>query len=734
MNAPNLYLTRPGPARPQGPNIGRLVNLLVTRLHYIVALSVLGMMAAHDIQLRLPVRFTSSVSVMLDPRRPGSFGAASEFANLYVDSAKIASVEAILKSSSLLERVVDEERLADDPGFGAAPPSALRRWLEELPFLHLPPAGIAGPEVRRAIALAALTKAVQVKREGLTYVIVVGVSAPNPAQAKRLAQAVANAYLDDQVQTKMAATARDHAWLTARLRELDSQLLRDQQAVEAVRLKYGLAQTDRTPGSTIALQAVTDVNGELLRADSEVASLRARYQQAERILLTGGDLQASAEMLASPVIQDLRKQEVDLRRQLANMSSRYTKQHPDVMQAEQDLRAIQAQIAAEAARVVKNLHNQYDAAVARRDDIATHLQRMVHNDTGGPTGDGRVLLEQAERIVASTRTLYDAMLAKLREVEEQQTRSDPEGRIISPAAIPDAPSFPKPMIFLGLGAASGTVLGALLALLIPKRERGFEDVAAAEKALALPALGVLPRLERRMTRRPGPSGIISHIQIDPLSQYSECLRALRVALLAACGPGACVVQITSARAGEGKSTIAASLAVSAALAGLQTALVDADIRHASINAMFGLGHRAAEPDEENGESMVHRCPDMPLSIIDAGSATGQRPDAIASRQFAELIRSVARVHDVVIVDSPPVLSVSDPLVLARLADATLLVIEARATPKAMIDRAVRLLEGAGAPIVGLVLNKAKVSKHAEYGALFGPYGHESARPKRLTAQ
>lgn len=734
---PDSAMTRPGTAlpaaaAPPGPDLGRMLRTLLGRAHWLALMALLGALLGHDAQVALAPKYTSSVALLLDPRRPGSFGAESEFANLYVDNAKIASVAAIMKSANLLGRVVDAQRLADDPGFGAAPASAPRRWLHDLAFLHLPPLQPDPPGLRRLIALAVLTRAVQVARDGLTYVVVVTVTAPGAEQARILAQAVAEAYLDDQAQAKSLATERDHAWLTARVAAVSGELLANEQAVDAVRRRFGLAETDHAPGATVEQQAVTDVNAELQRAETEVAALRARYEQAERIRRAGGDLQGLPDMAASPLVQELRKQESAARRHLADLTSRLTAANPEVVQGERDLRAIQAQLAAEATRVMGNLRHEYEAAQARRKALGARLAALTSAGPDVAGNDGRALLRQAQRTVAANQTMYDALLAKLREVEQQQTRSDPEARVISPAATPDQPSFPKPAVFLGGGAALGLLTGGALAFVLPVRRRGFADAGAAERGLALPVLGALPRLPRRLLRRRGDvSAVIRHVQGDPLSQYSECLRALRAGLAVAGGPGMRVVQVTSARVGEGKTTIAASLAVSAALSGMRTALVDLDIRHATLARTLDL---QAITDGGAPDGLVRAHLDIPLTLVDAGVATGLRPELIASPHFAEVIRAVARGHDLVILDNPPVLAVSDPMVIAQLADATLLVVEALATPQPLVEQAIRALRAARAPLAGIVLNKVRLSTVAQYGYGFGVYRQDVWRNRQIAAR
>ncbi len=720
-----------------GLDILRLCKRVLRRTPVVLALMVLGIFLGHKALTLVPPRYTSTASILIDPKRPGSFGADSEFANLNLDSAKVASVIVIMQSADLLRRVVDTEHLADDPEFGAAKPSAIHTLLERLHILPLQNQMPDTPEVRNLRAVAKLLHATRVTRVGFTYVVDAEVTASTAQKAQRLAQAMADSYLDDQTQSKAAAAQHDYAWLTSRLGGVREDLLHSEEAVDAIRRKFGLAETTAVPGSSVDQQTTTGVNAQLLQAEADVASRQARYEEAEHIRKAGGDLGALSEAVASRTIEDLRKQQTDIRRHLADLSTRYTPAYPELIQTQRDLRMVDSAIDAETSRIVTNLHDEYEDAVRRRQALAEELARQTAESDSGPKSEGRVQLRDAQRAVDANRSLYNAFLAKLQDVEQQLNRHDPEARVISPAAEPDTPSFPKPIIFLGGGAALGMISGVGLALLKPpKIEKGFASIVEAEARLSIPILGALPWLPRHgQNIRRGPPSIVDYLVTRSLSQFAECLRALRIALRVGSVGGPRVIHVTSALPGEGKSSIAAALAVSAALSGIRTALIDADVRRPSISSLFRLqncqGLTDILQDDFPSRDAIQRHRGMPLSIIAAGTVACPDPDTIASPRFAALIKDIARDHDLIILDSPPVFAVSDPLVVAKVADATLLVVEARATPKPAVDQVVKALQAANAPLVGAVLNKTNLSSGGRYSYGNGAYGVYGPSTRKL---
>ena len=673
----------------------------------------------------IPARYTSSVSILIDPKRPDSYGAEGAFANLYVDNAKISGVELIMVSSSLLEQVVRAERLADMPEFGDARPSLALRLLPVLGAGQTPQPDT--PAARELRAIAALSQSIRTQRVGVTYVIRIDVSAPRPDLARRLAGAVAGAYMNDQLETKHDAARRDVEWLAERLKQLRGELIRSEDVVEAVRKQHGLTQTDSAPGSTVDRQLITDANAQLAQVNGEVAAKQSRYAQVERLQSTGGNLQGLPEVAASPVIVALRQQQASANRSVADMSARYTAAFPGLAAAQADLKTLNAQIAAETSRIIDGIRNDAEAAVTHRDAIRLHLARLIDASSDDAGAAGRVELREAERVAEANRTVYDATLAHLRDVEQQTSRQTAEARIISPASEPDAPSFPKPFLFVGAGSALG--LGAALGLtvLLPMFERRIVDAAAVERKSALPVLAKIPYLRRRELSGGGKRlTILEYLACKPTSRFAESLRSWRTQLRSPGCQGGMVVQVTSAVPREGKSVASATLAASAATAGLKTVLVDLDFYQPTISKIFGLDEDAESVEVLFGTarpSPSHR-PPTPLRIVGSKSAIRPGPRMVETPEFRRFVEELADAFDLVVLDTPPVLATSDAAIISAVVDTTVMLIAWRSTPQAKVDEAVAALRAAGAPLAGIVLNKVgpRSANYDGYGPSYPGYG------------
>lgn len=314
-------------------------------------------------------------------------------------------------SSTLLTRVVRAEGLAERPEFGDPAPSLLQAYGGWIPFLQPTPRPPDTAEARELRTLQRLRRAVKVTRVGITYVIKVDVSLPSPGMAQRVARAVGDAYLADQLEAKYQLTRRDARWLSERLTDLRDEVKRSEEEVEHVRQHYNLTETDHAQGSTVARQQITELNSELLRAEEEVASRQARYQQAERIQRSEGNLEGLTEVSASHVIESLRQKQSELNQRLADLTTRYAPNSPNVIRAETERRSIDRAIGAEVSRIVASLRNDYKSALAQRKTLQEQLSRLTTGEGGAANSDGEMKLREAQRVVQVNRGVYKAFLA-----------------------------------------------------------------------------------------------------------------------------------------------------------------------------------------------------------------------------------------------------------------------------------------------------------------------------------
>ncbi len=701
-----------------GAGAGRMLRTIWRSRLLIAGCAVLGLGLSVGALAVLPASYKSGVSILLDPKRADSLGANEDFASIAVDSGKVADVEQILISSRLLEKVVRDDHLADDPAFGGLSPGLPRRLLGLLAGTRAPVAD--GPAIRTERAVDRLGRMIRTARVGLTYVITVTVTAPTARAAQHFATALADAYIADQVATKYAEARADGAWLRTRLEQIRPELVASEARVLSIRHQYGLFQTDNAPGSTMNRQRLAELTSELVRAQAEAAQAGARYSQAMDTIKAGG----MPDVGGSLMLDTLRTSTVDAERRLADLSTVYGPSYPLRVQATRSLATLNARVRTETMRLTLALRDQYDSAQARVQSVQALLKQIAGDEAAADNVHGRALLNEAERMAQVNRTTYEAALNRLHDVEQQETRQRAEAGIISPAPFPEQPSFPRPTLLLPAGTALGLCVGIGFTLMRSLLRGRLEDADQAESRLQLPVLGAIPRLGRReLGRDRTASSLLSYLLANSATPYADSLRRLRLAIRSRAGEGGRVVQITSCAPGEGKSTLAVGLSITASRSGVRTALVDFDLHHPSVRLMLedaGIGETEVVARAGTFSTAVSRHPDLPLCVVTAGPCGGRQSEpSLEGAGLQVLLAELRAQFDLVIVDTAPILAASDAVLAAQAVDATVLVCAVQSASCEQVLRAIRALRLAGGHVCGLVLNKAP-NTPASYGYPYQP--------------
>lgn len=714
------------------PVLREIMGKLLRRFHVVLAVPVVMLGLGYGAMQLVEPRYTSEVQLLIEPRSPGALGAEAQFALIMVDHNKVTGLLSILESATLLRRVVRAEGLAAVPEFAARRPG-LFETARALVF----GGDDAGEQEEPAAAMeqraiANLQNALRVTRVGTTYVLRVAVTARSAELAQRLADAVTTAYLTDQLEAKLESARRASEWTSRRTAEIRSALLAAENEAEAIRRRFNLIEVDRGTNSFLGRQAITEVNQQLIQAGTDVREREARLEQARRVQRGLGSIEAIPEVVSSSVIGNLRAQQGDVMRRLSELQQRFGSRHPDLARIEEERRSVDRQLAAEVARIVQTLQNEYEIAVRRRDAFRQQLEGVTAREGGEVDQAGLVALREAERVAQAYRQLYDGILAQARQTEQQETLQQVEGRVISPAVAPAGPSFPTPLVFLLLPGLLGLPVGMALALLLDRLDARFINAHEVEELIGVPVLASVPVLEVPGGSRADRFPIVQHVWDNSLGRYAEALRSVRTGLvLTNVDRPPRIIQLTSAVPGEGKSTLAASLAVSASRAGLKTIIVDADFRNPTVAKNFNVKAEPGLADVLAGEAGLEEacviCPITGITVLPAGMRRSVPPDLAGSKRLRALFDGLVAKYELVIIDGPPTLSMADARMLNTLSDAVLLVVEWKSTPAELVEECAALLRGGRANLAGVLLNKVDFRRMARYGYGYGRYGAYNGR-------
>ena len=561
-----------------------------------------------------------------------------------------------------------------------------------------------------------------VTRKGMTYILSLKFTSEDPAKAAKIANALADTYVVDQLEAKFNATKQANEWLSSRLAELRVQVQDSERAAEIYRNQKGLQDAG---GTTINEQQLSELNAQLILARVNLAEKQAKYGRARQILSGGGSIESVADVLQSTTISSLRSKEADLARQQADLSSKYGPRHPSIVNIDAQRKDTQQQIGREMQRIVGSIQNETSIAQSRVNSLQSSLNDL--KGTANSNNQDLIQLRELEREAQANKTVYESFLNRFKETSQQGGLQTPDSRVISPAMASNSPSSPKTNLIVAVTFFLSALLGVAVALLLERLDNGLRTGPEVEEALGLAHLVALPQVPDEK----GPDGKKmlpqNYLLAKPLSAYSESLRSLRSALaLSNVDNPPKLILFTSSLPSEGKTTTAVSFARAAAQAGLRVLLVDCDLRHPSVHKALGApAPKAGLVEFLAGnvglEEVIVIDEASTLSYLPVASGSANPPDVLASGQMQRFLTDMRAKYDFVIVNSAPVLPVSDSRVLSRLVDKTVFVVRWADTPKDAAANGVRELRNYGADLAGAVLTIVDTTKQAKYGYGDGGY-------------
>ncbi len=713
---------------------------VLRRRKSIVIGTVVGVtVAALLLVLQITPRYTANAVLMLNARSPNVVNIASVIAGLPLDSSVVKSEVDVLQSRALAGKVIQALGLMEDPEFnldlrGPSPVTVFNplNWIPKgwRDVLTGAPA-LQSPELIRAVAESevadAFLRRLEVANDPRSYTIGIGFESRDPEKAMRIANTVADAYLAEQLETKLRTTRRANAWLSDRLAELRDRMRQSEQAVQDFRVKTQLVETT---GQSLANQQLSELNSQLVLTRVERARIEAQLSQL-RTLEATGRIQAAPEIVGSSMIMRLREQEVNIERRATDIGGT---NDAGVRKAriEAELATVRQAIEDEGRRIIESLRNAAEAVRARETLLSGYIDALRNEVMDQERAQLR--LAELQREADADRNLFETFLIRTKETGDNEYQ-EPDARIISAAELPTRPSFPKVVPIVGAVFAASAFLGIFLAFAADRLQYGFRSPDQVEHLTGLPLLRAIPALSASAAGKAPP---FQYVLEEPTSAYAEAVQAIRTALHFS-RPDAPVrtVLVTSGTSAEGKSTIAISLARMAARSGQKVLLADCDLRRPSIAGALGLATTITMEDLLLGRASlsdaIQRDEASGLHVIPARSGATQPLDLLGSQRMRDSLRDLAQSYDLIVVDSPPVTLVSDAMVVAGLADTTLYLIRWEATPRDVALAGIQQLRRAGADIVGVVLNLARPGRHGGYGYGYGDAAYYGAASKRASA-
>ena len=710
----------------------------------LLSVTILGTIMAALIILQMRPQYTASASVMVDPRKNQVVNFEAVLSGLPADKETIDSEIQVLRARALAGRVVKKLRLYDDPVFNARlrPASFMTRvrsflnpwnWVPTsvLQFLSLRPSGSPPSEEEilereRVSIINALLDHLHVTRVGQSRVIHVSVTHPNPVRAANIANAVADLYIVEQLEEKFETTKRATEWLHDRLAGLKTKVETSERAVENFRKVSGLVEGK---GATLVSQQAVEINTQLILARSQRAEAVARLTQVQDLLKHSDRVDSVAEVLNSPLIQNLRSQEVELQRRAAELSQEYGKKHPKMINIHAEIQDLEDKITVEVNKIIQGLRNNAAVARARERELEQNLKESEAKVAS--MNERQVQLHALEREAQANRTLYETFLNRFKQTSEQEDFQRPDAQIISRADTPNEPSAPKKKLMLIVAFILSGGVGLGLVFLLESLDNGFRSMEQIETETSVPALGLVPVLSGLKTIGKEPQDVIIE---RPQSAFGESVRNLHASLLLSnVDNPPKIVMLTSSVPGEGKTSLSISLArFVARTSSKRVLIVDCDLRRPMVHSHMGMpvspGLVQLVAGEASLEEVLRLDEVSGAYVIASGGMPPNPTDIIASAHFSNMLSKLRTTFDLIVIDSSPVLAVSDSRVLSRFVDKTIFVVRWVETRREVARMGLKQLLESGCDLAGVVLSMVNVKKHSRYG--YGDSGYYYGRYRK----
>jgi capsular exopolysaccharide synthesis family protein len=618
------------------------------------------------------------------------------------DDSFLATEVSILQSDNLIWQTIQEL------GLGATEKSA----------------ATVTPAAKNAL-IAGFRGRLKVERTKDTHMVLVSYESTNPRETALVVNSLIKNFVENNFQTKYNATRQATGWMEGQLDELKVKVEKAQQAM----VNYERANNIANLGEkqTVAESRFEDLSKEFNQAQSDRLTKESLYR-----MVSTNDAQVGFLAAGNGLLGSLEAKEVDLKEQYSEALAQYGPTYPKALRLQDQMKDVDALIVRERKRMVENIRNEFLAAARRQQFLASALADQKKEVDKG----SQFLIEYnlLKRELDSNQTLYDGLLQRLKDATVTAGLRATNIHTIDEAAIPSYPVRPNKLRNIEFALAAGLALGIALAFTQEALDNSIKNAQEMEKLTGLPTLAIIPMGTSSLVMRSGllqgngtnghssPSIVELSVLQKPGAAISEAYRALRTSvLLSTAEQPPRVVLVTSSQPGEGKTSTSLNLAATLAQKGSRVLLVDADMRRPGLSkalnmptgsGLSGILTGAYEYDD----TLLKRVSGLDtLYLLSAGSRAPNPAELLCSIKMEKLVQILRQKFDHVIIDSPPILPITDATIISTLVDGVIMVVESDKTSRAALNRACRVMEHSGGRIVGTVFNKVDTRRDGYYG-------------------
>jgi capsular exopolysaccharide synthesis family protein len=654
----------------------------------------------------------------------------------------------LLQSDTLLDRVAAKLK-------GTGEHKTLMRtdrtafWREALNLPDSKPADALDAALRLA------RKSLKLRAVGQTRVIEMLCDSADPRFAAKFANTLGNEYIDQSMEARWQMNQRTAEWLARQMEDMRIKLERSEDQLQLYARRTGLLFTGNKEKRNVSEEKLRQLQEELSRAQADRIAKQSRYEMAQN-----SPPETLPDVLNDNSLRDYQAKLTDLRRQKADLSATYRTEYSKVQKIDAQIFTLETALIRERRAIIERIQNDYQAAQRREKLLAADYAVQAKLVTS--ESEKSIQYNILQREVESTRQLYESMLQRVKESSIASAMHASNIRIVDVARVPERPYEPNLPRNSAMGLMGGLLFGVVVVLLRERGDRTLQTPGDMQFYLNLPALGMVPKARgysRQKSKQDGlrlssgdagapDKGVVRHgTKLRPrvelatlqrkLSMEAEAFRVVLTSIMFSGDNGSRprVLVLTSAGAGEGKSTVASNLAIALAEIRLKVLLIDADMRKPRVHDIFGVSNdyglstilKECSLTEDGLREVVQETTVPGLSVIPAGQTAAS--GLLYSPVLPQLLKRFKQEFDMVLIDTPPMLHMPDARVVGRQADAVVLVVRAGQTTRdaAMAARE-RLVED-GTRVIGTILNSWNAVRsygYNYYGGTYAQIGYSSS--------
>jgi polysaccharide biosynthesis transport protein len=673
--------------------------------------------------------YQATTQILIDKENPNVVNVEEVLGMNAADREYYQTQYEILKSKSLALKVIKDLDLKNSPEFApknggfslTAVTSSVLEWIKGITSsaeeAENPADKNFNPDHEYNSIIGAYLARLNVSPIRNSRLVDVSFEGGDPSIVARIANTHAKLYTQSGLERKYSASEDAIAWLNIRIKE-EAKLLKEQEtAIQKFREQEGLSAIDFEERQGIIIQSLNDLNTALIQAETERLKKENLFAELTRLSQQPEMVDSMPAIASNQVIQELKSQYVALTGEYYSLSNKYGKEHPKMVRLSAAMKGINEKIAQEVKKTLQSVETEYRMALAEEESIRAAMEEKKREALY--LNEKQIGYNSLKRDTDTSRSLYESLLKRVKEAGLTEGLEATNIVVVDPARVPDYPVKPRKARNVLLSIIIGLALGVGMAFFFEYLDNTINTPDELERYFKVPFLGVARKFK---IDAPGEE-IIVHS--NPKSNVAEGFRTIRTNLLFS-SPDVEKkhILITSSLPLDGKSLQSANIAVSFAQMGKKVLLIDADMRKARIHEIFNLDRSPGLSEYLAGNESRPQMTDIPgLEVLTAGRTSPNPSELLGSKRMKELLESgrAGGDFDMVIIDSPPVLSVADAAILSAVTDGVVLVVKAGSTPRPAIQRAIQQLSDVKARLIGCVLNAMDFEKESYYYSYYYRY-------------